>query len=315
MHPDADFLVDYAIEHSLDSVLLNSINALRSFDDDYLAAFERKLNDNDLGIYVGIGSIGERLMRSNDMYGQEQELLRKGIRVAAAIGSSVLGCRIGSIEDRYAEGGIEPQMEIAVQHMRALRSEALDAGVKFAFENHAGDLRAEEVVIVIEATGTDICGALFDCGNAIYALEDPMHTLEVLGPDIVCTSVRDVTLWPSEDGAIFQWTAIGDGLLDFPLLAERLGTLSPGVPLHVETISNDPRSIPFLTDEFWKGFPELDASDLVDFLKLLRRGEPVEVLQPPSGVDQNTFDIEHQKLELEASLDYLRRHCNAGLKT
>ena len=122
-------------------------------------------------------------------------------------------------------------------------------------------------------------------------------------------------LWETDDGAVFQWTAIGQGLMDYPLYVQTMATLCPGVPLHVESISNSPRPLPFLTPEFWGGFPDLRASEIVDFLKLLRVGQPIEFLEPPQGVDQKTFDISYQQTELKASLDYLRKNCNAGLKT
>ncbi len=65
---------------------------------------------------------------------------------------------------------------------------------------------------LIQETGTDICGALFDPANALWAMEDPMHALNVLSSTIVCTSVRDVAVWESEEGATFQGTAVGEGI-------------------------------------------------------------------------------------------------------
>ena len=114
--------------------------------------------------------------------------------------------------------------------------------------------------------------------------------------------------------AMFQWTAAGQGLMDFPLYLETMAAVCLGVPLFVESISNSPRPIPYLTPEFWKGFPDLPASELVDFLKLVRRGHTLELLEPPEGMDRKTFDIRHQHAELAASLDYLRKHCHVGLK-
>jgi hypothetical protein len=120
-------------------------------------------------------------------------------------------------------------------------------------------------------------------------------------------------VWESEEGAIFQWTAVGDGLMDVPAFTRHMATLCPGVPLFVESISNSPRSIPFLTADFWKGYPNLLAADLVDFLKLCRRGRPLNVVEPPPGVDARTFDEQHQRREFEKSIDYLRRHAGAGI--
>ncbi len=156
---------------------------------------------------------------------------------------------------------------------------------------------------------------MLDFGNAIWAMEDPINAIELLGPHILCTSVRDVMVWETDEGAMFQWTAVGAGLMDYPLYTQRMAALCPGVPLVVESISNSPRPIPFLTDEFWTGFPDLPASEMVGFLGLLRRGHPLEVLHPAEGEDQRAFDIRLQHSELKASLEYLRTQCQAGLKT
>ena len=48
---------------------------------------------------------------------------------------------------------------------RACRTQAMDA-VKIAMENHAGDMQAHEVVMLIEgAGGTSYMGANLDAGN------------------------------------------------------------------------------------------------------------------------------------------------------
>ena len=82
----------------------------------------------------------------------------------------------------------------------------------------------------------------------------------------------------------------------------------------MESISNSQRPIPFLKPDFWDGFPELRASDLVDFLKLIRQGKPLEIEEPPPGTDKKTFDTRHQEDELLKSIKYLRDECGAGLK-
>ncbi|NIP18865.1 MAG: TIM barrel protein, partial [Xanthomonadales bacterium] len=255
MRPNADQLIDYAIEHRLDSIILNSFRPLESRDDDYLARIRARAAAHDVGFHVGAGSVSEKSTRFSDRYGNARETLEEGIRVAAALGSPVVTCRIGTIEDRYTEGGIEAHVEAVIALMKSLRSRALDAGVKFAFENHAGDLRSKELLALIEETGPDVCGAILDFGNAIWAMEDPIDAIRTLGPHILTTSVRDVMLWETGDGAMFQWVAVGQGLMDFPLYVDTMAELCPGTPLHVESISNSPRPIPYLTPAFWKGFP------------------------------------------------------------
>jgi len=315
MRPTADQLVDYAIKHRLDAVQLNTLRPLEDRSNDkYLAGLKSRATDHGITWTVGVGSISENSTRFSTRYGNARESLLEGIRVAEALGSPIVVCRIGTIEDRYTDGGIKAHMEAVVSVMKSCREQVQDAGLKIAFENHAGDMRAEELMTVIDETGTDICGAMLDFGNAIWALEDPKDTIELLGSHILCVSARDVMLWPTDDGAIFQWTAIGQGLMDYPLYAGMMAKLCPGVPMQVETISNSPSPLPYLTDEFWEGFPGLDAVGIVPFLKMLRRGHQLEFLEPPEGMDKKAFDIQHQQSELAASLDYLREHCHVGLK-
>ena len=141
-----------------------------------------------------------------------------------------------------------------------------------------------------------------------------MQALDVLGSNIICTSVRDVAVWGVEDGAMFQGMAIGDGILDYPLYSKKSAELCPGVPLHVECISNSARSIPYLKPGFWEGFPDLQASEIAEFLKLVRRGSVQHISHPPAGEDKGDFDIKLQQSELLKCLDFLRKNCNAGLK-
>ena len=315
MRLKATKLIEYAIEHKLDSVQFNTLTTFESLEDDHLAELNKLAKANDISIYVGAGSISEKSSSFSDRYGDAKALLAEGIRVAKAVDSPIVGVRIGNIDDRYTDGGIKPKIDEVVKVMKSMRGPALEAGIKFAFENHAGDMRSDELLELINETGTDICGAFYDPGNAIWSMEDPMFALEVLGKHIICNSVRDVMVWASENGAIYQWTAIGDGLMDYKYYTKYLSENCPGVPFHVESISNSQRPIPFLKPEFWDGFPDLHASDIVDFLKLVRRGQPLEVEEPSPGTDKKTFDIQHQENELLNSLEYLRSECGAGLKS
>ncbi|MEX0320991.1 MAG: sugar phosphate isomerase/epimerase family protein [Puniceicoccaceae bacterium] len=308
-------LIEYAAEIKADALLLNTPNYYESLDDSYLKKVRKLADANDIRIYTGAGSIAERSVTYNaDKQESPEKTLELGIRLATTLGSPVVNFRIGMISDRYMDGGIEAHMEDVIKVLRWGRSRAQDANIKFAFENHAGDLRSEEILTIIKEAGPDICGSMLDPGNGLWALEDPMKQIQILGPHVLCTSIRDYMVWESEGGATFQWTRIGNGLMDPPAFANHLATLAPGVPFFVETISNSARPLPFLTDEHMAGFPKLKAEGLLDFLRLLRRGKPLELAMPPAGMDQREFDQKHQKEELLKSFKYLRKHCNCGIK-
>jgi sugar phosphate isomerase/epimerase len=315
MRPNATQLIEFAIEHRLDCVQYNTLTVFESLEEAYLAKLKELAHTNDIRIYTGVGSICESSLSFSDRYGDADALLKKGIRVASALESPIVGVRIGNLEDRYTEGGIKPKMEEVIKRMKSLRGPVLDAGIKFAFENHAGDMRSEELLELIDEMGTDICGAFFDPGNAIYAMEDPNMAMEAVGKHILCAQARDVMIWATEDGAIFQWTAVGEGLTDFKRYTKFLSKNCPGVPIQIETISNSPRQVPYLKPEYWEGFPDLPASGIVDFLKLVRRGHPIDVAEAPAGTEKKSFDIENQKGEFLKSIKYLREECEAGLKS
>ena len=108
---------------------------------------------------------------------------------------------------------------------------------------------------------------------------------------------------------MFQWMAIGEGMMDVPKYVDTLATANPGMPIFVETISNSARPIPFLTKDYWQAYPDLKAAQIVDFLKLVRRGRPGTIDIPADGQDQKTFDQQHQRDEFLRSIAYVREHC------
>jgi sugar phosphate isomerase/epimerase len=181
-------------------------------------------------------------------------------------------------------------------------------------ENHM-ELRTEELVGIIEEVGTDVCGALFDPANTVIVLDDPMRAIKMLGENILCTSARDFMVYQSDEGATMQCTSIGKGLVDYKFYSKFLAENCPGVPIHIETIGSKAQSIPFLKPEFWEGFQDVPASEIVDFLKRIKLGSPVEVATPSVGIDIKQFEIDQQVAMLHESIEYLRKECNVGLKS
>ena len=309
-------LLQYAIDNKFDSVLFNSISIFKSLEASYLAEIKTLSDKNNITLFIGVGSISEKSKIFKGTYESPKESLLEGIRVAKLLGSPTVSCMIGSTNDRFTEGGIRPHMESVIKVMQSVRKEVLEAGVKIAFENHAGDLRNDEVIEVITRTGVDIVGILFDPANAVWALEDPMESLDVFKDYIVCTSIRDVEIWKTDTGAAYQCKAVGEGMLDFKKYAKIISKSCPGLPLHIETISNRTTDLPFETSDFMKGFPELSQKDLEKFIKCASQGEFQGVLEPKNNdrASKKAFNIKLEQQELQKSIDYLRKNCNVGLK-
>jgi sugar phosphate isomerase/epimerase len=306
----APALIDYAVALKTDSLFITDLDAFESHEEKYLGELKAKAADQGLEIQVGTWSICPTSKSFKNKWGTAEEHLALGIRVAKALGSPVLRVVLGSGEDRKTDGGIEARIADTVKVCRSQRSRALDAGVKIAVENHAGDMQAWELVTLIEAAGKDYVGANMDAGNATWTMEDPIANLEVLGPYVLTTSLRDSAVWESANGATIQWTAMGEGNVDLKTYFQKFAELCPGVPVHIETISGFNREIPYLKDDFWKVWPKAKAADFARFLALAKRGKPREPHRSPDNQAEQTY----QKGEIERSLKYCKEVFGLGLK-
>ena len=298
-------LLDYAASLHVDTLLLSDLDVYERLDDDYLRQLKSRAGAVGVELQAGTLSICRGSVLWHDRFGTPEEHLRLLLRVARALGSPVARCVLGIWKDRGGAGGIAARKAEVLQTFRAVRSEALDSGVKFALENHAGDMQSWEVAELIEAAGRDFVGATLDAGNATWAMENPMQALEVLGPYALTTGIRDSMLCETADGATLQWTAMGEGVVDWKKFFERFAFLCPNVPVILETISGRPNPMPFLTDEYSALYPQTRLRDFTRFLALVKKGKPIPPFQPRDIQAEQEF----QKAELERSL----RHCREAL--
>lgn len=309
----APALLDYAASLKLDTILISDLDAYDSLDDAALREVKAKADGLGIAIYAGSWSICPTSKAFRPNRGTAEEHLRLGLRVSKTLGSPVFRVVLGTAEDRKTEGGIQARIADTVKVLKACRAQALDLGVKIAVENHAGDMHSWELVQLIEAAGTDFVGANIDSGNAVWTLEDPHDVLENLGRYTICSSLRDDMVWESPDGATVQWTAAGDGLIDWKRYAARWAQLCPKVPIMIETISGGPRNFPYKTPEFWK-FYDKRPEALAHFEAFAKRGHAIPAFKAPAGPEGKTATQEFQKAELAKSIAYLRDKIGLGLK-
>jgi sugar phosphate isomerase/epimerase len=304
-------LIEYAASLKLDTLFISELIPLESFEDAYLKDVKAKADAADIKLYIGTSSVCPTSGRFKNTYGTAEEHLSLCIKVAAQLGSPVARCYLGGNDDRKGDGGIQRHIEALLKVFKACKSKATDAGLKISIENHAGDMQSHELVAVIEAAGKDWVGANIDPGNAAWVMEDPLRHLEILGPYTNCSSVRDSMIWESEDGATVQWTAIGEGLVDFAQYSKRFGELCPGVPLQIETISGFAKPLTYKKESFIKEFhyEKMPAADLAAFEALAKKGKAI----PPFKAADKAADIAYQKGELERSIAALRKH-GVGVK-
>jgi sugar phosphate isomerase/epimerase len=313
-------LLDYAAGLKLDTVQLSSLGDYESLEPVYLARVKEHAARVGVEIDAGIGCICNSSPAYNKKEGEPAEYVTRGLRVAQAVGSHVLRCYMGTRDNRRTALPLEAHIENTVKVLRAVRSQALDARVRIAVENHAGDMQARELKALIEAAGTDFVGACLDTGNPMWVVEDPLLTLETLAPYVATSHVRDSAVFEHPRGAAAQWVALGDGSVDFTRFVELYRKLCPRASMQLEIITGRPPEVlPYLEPDFWKAFAKTPAWEFARFLALAKSGRPFLGNMVIGQWSDNSPVLEaalkeQQRVDLERSLEYAKKKLGAGVR-
>lgn len=308
-------LVDHAVTLRCDALFITDFGPLEGrFDDAALAELRAYATDRGVALELGSWSICPTSTTFKPDWGTAEEHLALGIRMAKALGSPAFRVILGNQSDRLTPGGIEARITDTVKVLRSQRSRAVDAGVRIAVENHAGDMQSRELKALVEEAGPDFVGVNFDSGNACWTLEDPLRALATLAPYVVTTSLRDTMLWTTDDGVVAQWTAMGEGCVDLPAFFDLFAEACRGVRVQIETISGFPRRMPIYQTDFWKPYPGARAADLAAFLAVARRGRPLDPFRPPEGEARRAAEQEYQLGELARSITHCRDVLGLGVR-
>jgi sugar phosphate isomerase/epimerase len=314
-------LIDYAAQLKLDTIQISSTSDYESVDPGQLARVRRHAAARDVVIEAGTGCICPTSASYDPRSGDPIAYLREGLRVAHAVGAKTMRCFLGSREDRFANGPIEKHMDTTVEILRGVRTEALDKGITIALENHSGDLQAREVKAIIEEVGINYVGSCLDTGNAVLAIEDPLVTLETLGPYVVTTHIRDLVVYEHPRGCAFQWVALGDGMIDWKRFLERYAQLCPNAPIHLEIITGrPPQVVAYLEQEFWKAFPHASAAEFAQFVALVKSGHPFEKFMvvedgaKGAPAEYSAALREQQRFDLDRSIEFAKKTLGMGIR-
>ena len=314
--------LDYAASLRLDNVQLSSLNDYESLDPTHLQKVRDHAERIGITIDAGTGCICPLSKSWGKRAGTGAEAVLEGLKVAKAVGAHVMRCAQGTLADRRNDNTpIEACMEETIRVFRAVKSQALDLGVKIALENHAGDMQAREVRTIIQESGADIVGSCLDTGNPTWVMENPLVTMEVLGPFVLTTHVRDSAVFDHPRGAAAQWVALGEGNVDLRALVSLHQQLCPKAAMNLEIITGRPPDIlPYREPSFWKYFPKTLASEFVRFVELARTGSPFMgsmVVEDAAGQRTPEFAAalrQQQKIDLERSLDFAKQKLGVGLR-
>jgi len=311
-------LLDYAAKLGARMAHFSEPRFLGGLEEGHLRQVKAHADKLGMALEVGMGSICPTSKRFASAEGTAEEQLTRLLRVARLCGSPIVRAYLGSWEDRLGPNSIEPHIEATVKVLRAARSRAVDAGLKIALENHAGDLQAREMKTLLEEAGRDFAGSCLDSGNPVWAIEDPHLTLETLAPYVLTTHIRDSAVWEEPAGVAVAWTALGEGTIGIDRWVRRFAELCPGRPLALEIIvTRQPRIHRYQEPSFWNAFPSTPAWEFARFLRLARQGSPRRPADPPAGAAPGTpeykaFLVADERAALERSVRYCRETLGAG---
>jgi sugar phosphate isomerase/epimerase len=281
-------ILDFAARMKLDVVQFSEIRFLGSADWQValapanLKSIRARADELGIKLEVGMRSIGPTSGSFDKAAGTAQEQVLRMVEAAKILGSPLVRCFQGSQADRSSN--IDKHIDATVAVLRSVRSQVIDSGVKIAVENHAGDMQARELKRLIEEAGKDFVGATIDSGNAMWTIEDPHLTLEVLAPYVLTSHMRDSYVWNSERGTAVQWCRMGDGNIDMQGYLTKFAQQCPGKTVNLEVIvQGGPRLFNYRDPEAWQIFQTTPAWEWSRFLARVEKGEPRPLPPPGQG--------------------------------
>jgi len=225
---------------------------------------------------------------------------------ANTVGSKIVRAFLGTSADRVGPIPIEGHIENTSKVLRAVRTRAMDRNLKIAIENHAGDMQARELKLLIEESGKDFVGACLDSGNPLWAIEDPHLTLETLAPYVLTSHIRDTFVSRVPEGVAVQWVRMGDGNIGIDDYVQKYAKLCPGKAISLEIIVTGPRTFPYLEPRFWTAYQHTPAWEFSRFLALVEKG--AQATKPAPLPKERPASLERQ--DLEASMIHTKKILN-----
>jgi len=298
--------LDYCASQKVQVVHFSEVRFIGGLDPDNLRKVRQAAEQRGIEVEIGMKSICPTSAMFDAKAGTAEKQLARMISAAVTVGSKLVRAVLGSSEDR--KGGIERHIESMAAVLRNTRARAMDARIKVAIENHAGDMQARELKSLVEAAGADFTGVCLDSGNPLWTIEDPHLTLETLSPYVLTSHVRDSAVWRVPEGAAVAWVRMGEGNVGIEQYVKDYVRLCPGRALSMETIVTGPRVFAYEKPEFWGNYKTTPAWEFERFVELAERGKA----RGPAPNDKAGAALRERE-DLEASLRYTRQVLGVGV--
>jgi sugar phosphate isomerase/epimerase len=294
--------LDYCAKWKADVVHFSEIRFIGTLQPDHLRKVREHAAKHGIELEIGMRSICPSSKSFDASQGTAEQQIERMVAAASAAGSRIVRAFLGTMNDRPGPVPIEAHIENTIKVLRNVRSRVVDSSVKIAIENHAGDMQARELKMLIEGAGKDFVGACLDSGNPLWVVEDPHLTLETLAPYVLTSHIRDTVVWRIPEGAAVQWVRMGEGNIGIDRYLRRYLELCPDKAITLEIIVTGARKFAYLDPRFWDGYRNVPAWEFSRFLALVENGKPREP-RPPAPKEQAA---QSERDDLEASVRWVR---------
>ncbi len=267
-------ILDYAARQRLKHVQFSVTRFYRSLAPGHLRQVRARADDLGIQLETGMDSICPTSTRFARDLGPAGRQLLAQLETAKIVGSPIVRCYMGTMEDRKTALPFAKHIESMLGVLSQVKSHFIDAGVKVSIENHAGDFQARRLRAAVEEAGTDWVGVTYDSGNPCWTLEDPLAAAETLAPYIATVHLRDSYVFADEKGLLVQWVRFGEGNVRLAEVVKRLHASRPDLVFNLETICTGNRPFPVKDPSFWKGYEDISARDLMGLYRLAEKAAP-----------------------------------------
>ena len=234
------------------------------------------------------------------------------MRQAAKLGSRIVGCSFGFMlrPDKLATladwdlhyAACEKRIAELVPLARSLR-------LTLAIENHL-DFTLEELHALVRRFESAEVGLLFDAGNWIGTLDDPLEAADTLGRYVAATHYKDFAIEETPQGFRFTMVPLGCGSLRLEELTRRLEKqVRPEVAYSIEMMNGQHFDVNWLEDRFWVPFRNKAARQVAATLRHIRS----RTIDRQEHIPVEEFDRLPHEAHVKLEADRLAR-CIAYLK-
>ncbi|MFZ5832369.1 MAG: sugar phosphate isomerase/epimerase family protein [Planctomycetota bacterium] len=272
---------------------------LNPLDADQLKQLRQRAESLD----VAIEASGQNLFRPT--YEQTMEQV-------AALGAKTIGAYSGML----LRPEKIPTLELWDEHqaktearLRELLPLAKRLGIVIALENHL-DFTMEEICQLIRRIDSPHVRLLFDVGNGIATLDDPIESAEQVGPLVAATHFKDFAIEEVTRGFRFTMVPLGAGSLQLREVCRRLlPNIAPGTHFSIEMMNGQQFEVKWLEERYWPPYRGVTARQLAATLRHIRgKAIDIERFVPEKELETLPHD-EHMEFEFRRIRD-----CIATLK-